>query len=146
MSLPVYINRTDDSNGWYHGGSPFENGRACAPATLFPAHTSISSGWFMPNMHGNRHARQEWNFFAPMLVGDQVLATRTIAVDRYEKRGRLYIVCEQASYSHASSGQLLQGWLRASDSTKFLSLINLQRQLQHGVKAPLPNGPARSPP
>jgi acyl dehydratase len=99
-----YIERTGDKFSWYSGGSPFE-GRACAPATLFPSHSSIDSAWFLPNMHGNLHARQEWQFFAPMLVGDQVLATRTI-VDRYEKRGRIYLVCE-ASFSEASSGQLL---------------------------------------
>merc|ERR1712216_91938 len=44
-------------------------------------------------------------FFAPTMVGDEVLATRTV-IDRYAKRGRLYMVCE-VIFTHATSGQLL---------------------------------------
>ena len=56
-------------------------------------------------MHGNLHARQEWEFYGPMRVGTQVLATRTI-VDRYTKRGRIYVVCE-VNMTDAKTGQLL---------------------------------------
>lgn len=99
-----YISRTRDDHEWYTGPSPW--GGPCAPATLFTSHSTIeTASWWMPNMHGNLHARQEWEFFAPTMVGDEVLATRTV-IDRYAKRGRIYVVCE-VNFSHSTSGQLL---------------------------------------
>ena len=97
-----YIARTGDDHPWYTSDSPF--GGSVAPAHLFPSHSS-GGGWFLPNMHGNLHARQEWEFYGPMRVGTQVLATRTI-VDRYTKRGRIYVVCE-VNMTDAKTGQLL---------------------------------------
>ena len=58
----------------------------------------------MPNMHGNLHAKQEWELFAPVLVGQTVLASRTFR-DRYEKRGRIYTVCE-VLFTDPDSGRL----------------------------------------
>ena len=97
-----YIERTGDNHPWYTGDSPF--GGPVAPAHLFPSHSS-GGGWFLPNMHGNLHARQEWEYYGPMMVGSEVLATRTV-VDRYNKRGRVYMVCE-VSFSDSKTGQLL---------------------------------------
>ena len=99
-----YIRRTDDKNGWYTSAeNPY--GRAVAPACLLPSHDSFETGThWMPNMHGNLHAKQEWQFFAPVFVGDTVLASRTF-VDKYEKRGRIYTVAE-VIFSDPSTGRV----------------------------------------
>ena len=99
-----YIHRTDDNHPWYTSGkNPF--GAPVAPACTLPSHDSLEIGtWWMPNMHGNLHAKQEWELFAPVLVGQTVLASRTF-LDRYEKRGRIYTVCE-VLFTDPDSGRL----------------------------------------
>ena len=49
--------------------------------------------WYLPNLYGNLHARQEWEMFAPVMVGDAI-NTRSFIADRYVKRGRDYVVNE----------------------------------------------------
>eukprot|EP01046_Picozoa_sp_COSAG06_P003327 COSAG06_NODE_129_length_22602_cov_7.116318_5_plen_360_part_00 len=99
-----YIYRTDDRNEWYTtGNNPY--GAPVAPACLLPSHDSIEiSTWWMPNMHGNLHAKQQWEFFAPVMVGQTVLASRTFA-DKYQKRGRLYTVAE-VLFTDPNTGRL----------------------------------------
>jgi acyl dehydratase len=61
--------------------------------------------WYLANLFGNLHARQEWELFAPIQVGSQVRSRSTI-VARYSKRGRDYVVNE-TDLMDAGSGQLL---------------------------------------
>ena len=49
--------------------------------------------WYLKQLVGNLHAEQEWEMLAPISVGSRV-KTRSTVVDRYTKRGRLYIVNE----------------------------------------------------
>src|SRR4029077_10781113 len=49
--------------------------------------------WYLPNLIGNLHARQEWELFHPFRMGDAV-RSRTTVVDRYRKRDRDYVVAE----------------------------------------------------
>ena len=67
--------------------------RACAPALLFHSEVYRSLAWYLPNIFGNLHARQEWQLFAPLTVGATV-RTRSTVVERYVKRGREYVVNE----------------------------------------------------
>ena len=87
-----YIQRTDDHNPWYTGDSPF--GGAVAPAMLLFSHSyrDIDS-WYLPTRYGNLHAKQEWWFYQPVLVGEQIVASTSIT-DRYSKRDRDYLVSE----------------------------------------------------
>jgi hypothetical protein len=94
----AYSEALDDHNAIYTGASPF--GGPVAPALLFHsevyafrAHPKGPPSWYLPNLYGNLHARQEWELFAPMLVGDAV-HTRSFVCDRYIKRGRDYVVNE----------------------------------------------------
>lgn len=96
-----YMERTGDDNTDVNKKRIYEK---FAPATLFPNHSSIEMSWFLPNMHGNLHAQQEWYFYNAIPIGVNVLATRTI-VDRYNKRGRTYVVCE-SSFSDENGGKL----------------------------------------
>jgi acyl dehydratase len=64
-----------------------------APALLFHSEVYRSLAWYLPNIFGNLHARQEWQLFAPLVVGAAV-RTRSTVVERYVKRGREYVVNE----------------------------------------------------
>ena len=89
--LRVYEAGTEDRNPWYAGASPF--GGALAPALLFHSEVYRNLAWYLPNLIGNLHAKQEWELFQPMMVGDRV-HTRSTVVERYVKRNREYVVNE----------------------------------------------------
>jgi acyl dehydratase len=61
--------------------------------------------WYLKNLFGNLHARQDWELFAPVPIGSRV-RTRSTIVDRYGKRGRDYVVNE-TDLMDAASGRLL---------------------------------------
>jgi hypothetical protein len=94
-----YSGAVDDHNAIYAGPSPF--GGAVAPALV--RHSEVYAyrdhpkagipSWYLPTLYGNLHARQEWEMFRPVMVGDAV-HTRSFIADRYVKRGRDYVVNE----------------------------------------------------
>ena len=49
--------------------------------------------WYLKNLFGNLHARQDWELFGEIPVGSRV-HTRSTIVERYQKRGRDYVVNE----------------------------------------------------
>ena len=53
-----------------------------APALLFHSEVYRSLAWYLPNIFGNLHARQEWQLFAPLTIG-ATLRTRSTVVERY---------------------------------------------------------------
>jgi len=61
--------------------------------------------WYLANLFGNLHARQDWELFAPIRIGSRV-RTRSTIVDRYTKRGRDYVVNE-TDLMDAADGRLL---------------------------------------
>lgn len=63
------------------------------PALLYHSEVYRDLSWYLPNLIGNLHARQEWELFAPMRLGDRV-RSRVTVVDRYRKRDRDYVVAE----------------------------------------------------
>ena len=97
-----YTDAVDDRNPWYTGASPF--GGPVAPALILHSEVYRFGGWYLPNIYGNLHARQEWELFAPVMVGDHVL-TRATIIDRYIKRGRDYVVNEVQLFG--ADGRLL---------------------------------------
>jgi acyl dehydratase len=90
-AVRAYEDGTEDRHAWYHGPSPF--GGPIAPALLFHSEVYKNLAWYLPNLIGNLHAKQEWELFHPMLVGDTV-RTRSTVVERYVKRNREYVVNE----------------------------------------------------
>jgi acyl dehydratase len=64
-----------------------------APALLYHSEVYRSLAWYLPNIFGNLHARQEWELYAPLVVGDTVRSRSTV-VERYTKRNREFIVNE----------------------------------------------------
>ena len=92
----TYMAGVDDHHEWYTSESPF--GAAVAPALLLHSEVYRFANWYLPNIYGNLHARQEWELFAPMSIGSTVTTHSTI-VDRYVKRGRDYVVNEVQVFS-----------------------------------------------
>ncbi|MGH7907115.1 MAG: MaoC family dehydratase, partial [Candidatus Binataceae bacterium] len=87
----AYIDATGDNNPWYTGDSPL--GGAIAPALILHSASFRNLDWYLPNVYGNLHAREECEFFAPVRVGER-LHSRSLIVDRYLKRDRDYVVNE----------------------------------------------------
>jgi acyl dehydratase len=90
-TVATYIAGTGDDNPWYRGRSPL--GGPLAPALILHSAVYKNLQWYLPNIYGNLHARQEWEIFAPVMVGER-LTTRSLIVARYLKRDREYVVNE----------------------------------------------------
>jgi acyl dehydratase len=86
-----YEDGTADRHPWYGGPSPF--GGPVAPALLYHSEVYRDLGWYLPNLIGNLHGRQQWDLFQPMPIGTTV-KTRSTIVERYTKRNREYVVNE----------------------------------------------------
>ena len=65
-----YEDGTEDRHPWHRGDSPF--GGAVAPALLLHSEVYSNLAWYLPNLIDNLHAKQEWELFHPMMVGDAV--------------------------------------------------------------------------
>jgi acyl dehydratase len=77
-----------------------------APPLLYHSECYKFAGeWYLRNLFGNLHARQDWELFAPIPVGSRV-RTRSTIVERYHKRGRNYVVNE-TDVCAADDGRLL---------------------------------------
>ena len=107
-----YCDAVDDRNPIYTGPSPF--GGPVAPALV--RHSEVyeyyvagepAPAWYLPALVGNLHARQEFEMFAPVLVGDAI-HTRSFIADRYAKRGRDYVVNE-VLYLNADDALVARG-------------------------------------
>jgi acyl dehydratase len=90
-----YAEAVADPNPWYSGDSPF--GGAVAPALILHSEVYKNLSWYLPNLYGNLHAKQEWEIFHPVMVGETV-TTRSLILDRYIKRDREYIVKEVSCF------------------------------------------------
>ncbi len=121
-----YCDAVDDHNPIYTGASPFAG--PVAPALVRhsevyeyrdPAQPAAPS-WYLPNLYGNLHARQQFELFSPIMVGD-VISTRSVIADRYIKRGRDYVVNEVLYFSAegalAARGRTHQSFLRETENT-----------------------------
>ncbi|MEO8457497.1 MAG: MaoC family dehydratase [Chloroflexota bacterium] len=96
-----YANAVLDHNPWYFGETPF--GGPVAPALILHSEVYTTIDWYL-SYFGNLHARQEFEFFAPIMVGD-VVTTRRQIVERYHKRDREYLVMEVGCFG--ADGKLL---------------------------------------
>jgi len=77
----------------YEAGTGGPTTRLAPPPLLLHSEVYRSLAWYLPNIFGNLHARQEWELFAPLPL-DAPIRTRSTVVDRYVKRNREYVVNE----------------------------------------------------
>ncbi len=90
-AIERFIEGTGDDNPWYRDKSPLDG--PLAPALILHSEVYRDLNWYLPNIYGNLHVRQEWEVFAPVAVGER-LRTRCVIVERYAKRDREYVVNE----------------------------------------------------
>ncbi len=64
--------------------------------------------WYLKNLFGNLHGQQDWELFAPIPVGSRI-RTRSTIIDRYDKRGRNYVVNETDIMDAESHALLVRG-------------------------------------
>ena len=113
-----------------------------APALLYHSEVYRDLSWYLPNLIGNLHARQEWQLFHPMRVGDTVRSHVTV-VERYRKRDRDYVVAEVLWT--APDGRWLQ---RSRTHQSFLAdepaaavVVDKDRERRADRRFELPSGP-----
>jgi acyl dehydratase len=105
-----------------------------APALTLHSECYESLEWYLANIWGNLHARQEWELFGAVPLGTQV-TTRGFIRDRYRKRGRDYVVKE--TWVQDRSGRLLnrglthQSFLIPSDGPRGVA-VDKDREKQSG--------------
>ena len=80
-----------------------------APPLLFHSECyEVVGEWYLQNLFGNLHAQQDWELFSPIRVGSKVRSVSTI-VDRYDKRGRNYVINETDLFDVEDGRLLVRG-------------------------------------
>ena len=75
-------------------GEPNPADRTHAPPLLHHSECYMHLGeWYLNNLFGNLHAQQDWELYQPIPIGARV-RTRSTIIDRFDKRGRNYVVNE----------------------------------------------------
>jgi acyl dehydratase len=97
-----FIAGTGDHHPWYTGRSPL--GGPIAPALTLHSEVYRTKAWYLPYIYGNLHARQEWESYRAVTIGETV-RTRCTVIDRYFKRNREYVVNEALTFD--STGALV---------------------------------------
>lgn len=106
-----------------------------APALLLHSECYRDLDWYLANIFGNLHARQEWEMFEEIPVGSPVV-TRSFIRDRYRKRGRDYVVKE--TWVTSPEGRLLnrglthQSFLVEEDGQSAGTVVDKGREKKAG--------------
>lgn len=88
--VDTFAYAVDDHNPWYFGDSPF--GGPIAPTTLL-ANQALLMRHNKYVVDAGLHAAMQFEFLQPIRPGMRV-RTRGKIIDKYEKRGRHYMVTE----------------------------------------------------
>ena len=64
--------------------------------------------WYLQNLFGNLHAQQDWEMFSPIRIGSRIRTVSTI-VDRFDKRGRNYVLNETDLFDEEDGRLLVRG-------------------------------------
>ena len=133
--IEAYEAGTADRNPFY---------RKVAPALLFHSECyTFLQDWYLPNLVGNLHAKQEWELFGAARVGERV-RTRAFVAERYRKRTRDYVVCETLLFG--PSGAVL---LRGRTHQSFLAdepegvVVDKEREKRADRRFEIGQGPGR---
>ena len=98
--VDFYADALDDPSPLY---------REVAPPLLYHSECyKFVGAWYLKNLFGNLHGRQDWELFAPLPIGARVRSRSTI-IDRYAKRGRDWIVNETDIVAEDDGRLLVRG-------------------------------------
>jgi acyl dehydratase len=101
-----FVDGCEDSHPWYTGPSPF--GGAVAPALIGSQEPWRFAGWYPPELRGNLHAKQEWDLFAPIMVGS-TYTSRAMVSERYLWRNNRHVIVNEITISDADGRVLARG-------------------------------------
>lgn len=98
--VDFYAEALDDRHPLFH---------QYAPALLHHSECYNFVGeWYLKNLFGNLHAQQDWEMFHPISIGTTIRSVSTIT-QRFQKRGRDYVVNETDLFDAASGRLLVRG-------------------------------------
>ena len=112
--VAFYADALDDHDPLY--------GEAAPPLLHHSECYNFVGEWYLKNLFGNLHGRQDWWLFAPIPLEGRV-RTRSTIIDRYQRRGRDWVVNE-TDLVDASDGRLL---VRGHTHQSFLPPRDTQR-------------------
>jgi acyl dehydratase len=101
-----FIDGCEDNHPWYTGPSPF--GGPVAPALIGSQEPWRFSGWYPSDMRGNLHAKQEWDLFAPVVVGSTYTSRATVS-ERYLWRNNRHVIVNEILITNANGSLLARG-------------------------------------
>ncbi len=105
-TVAFYRETFRDEHPCYRESSP--SGGPIAPPLLFHSEVYLHpERWYLKNIVGNLHTRQEWMLFRPLQTGRRI-HTRSTVVERYRKRSRDCVVNE-VDYTDAEGQLLVRG-------------------------------------
>lgn len=100
--VETFIWAVDDHNPWFVDDSPF-GGPICPPTLLGNQALMMRHNRFI--VEAGLHAKMHFEFLAPLRVGMRV-RSRGRVIDKYERRGRHYMVTEFDT-SEEDTGEVL---------------------------------------
>ena len=103
--IDAYAFAVDDHHPWFFGPSPF--GGPVAHPTLV-ANQALSLRHSKYIVHAGLHAKMEFQFLQPIQPGMRV-RSRGKVIDKYERRGKQYMVTEYVTEDTASGAPLIRG-------------------------------------
>ena len=90
--IEAYAFAVEDEHPWFSGPSPF-GGPVAHPTLMANQALLLRHGKYV--VHAGLHAKMEFNFLEPVRPGMRV-RSRGRVIDKYERRGRQYMVTEYA--------------------------------------------------
>jgi acyl dehydratase len=132
---PDFVNRfiegCGDDNPWYSGASAF--GGPVAPALVGSQEPWRFAGWYPSELRGNLHAKQEWDLFAPVMVGSTYVSQAQV-VERYLWRANRHVIVNEITMSDSAGkvlarGRTHQSFLRAQPDGL---VVDKQREKKEG--------------
>ena len=103
--IESYAFAVDDHHPWYREESPF--GGPIAPPTLL-GNQALGMRHNHYIVEAGLHAKMQFEFLVPIRPGMRV-RSRGKVIDKYEKRGRHYMVTEFATTDEATGEVLVRG-------------------------------------
>ena len=121
--------------------------RELAPGLLFHSECfTFLQDWYLPNLIGNLHARQEWELFSPLQIGEKVRSHAFVS-DRYQKRGRDYVVCETLIFGAdgrlANRGRTHQSFL-SEEASADTNVVDKDRERRTDRRFAIAEGEGRA--
>ncbi len=103
--VETYAFAVDDYHAWFNGESPY-GGQIGHPTLMGNQALHLRHSKYV--VHAGLHAKMEFNFMQPLRVGMRVRSRGKI-IDKYERRGKKYMVTEFLTTDEDNGTELVRG-------------------------------------